>query len=118
MTKINDLIFRMKIVLQAVEGETGFANLDPASKNILFYVGQSAVSGQRLNVTDVANNQSFGSPATVHGRIARLLADDWLQSTVDPEDGRGRILSLGAKTVGAFNRMSSNLKSFLIRTTA
>lgn len=115
MAKINDLIFKMKIVLQAVEGETGFGGLDATSKDILFYVGQSDVSGEKINVTDIANNPRFGSPATVHGRISRLLAEGWLQSNVDPEDGRARVLSLNAPSVTAFNRMSSNLKSFLAR---
>lgn len=110
---MNDLIFRSRIVLQAVEGETGFSSLDPTSREILFYVGQSGISGEKINVTDLSGNPRFGSPATIHGRITRLVQDGWLVSTVDPHDGRGRVLTLGSPSVTAFNRMSANLKSFL-----
>lgn len=116
MPKTDDLIFRVRSLIRAFEGEEGLAELDHTSQDILMYIGQAEVAGNNVRASDIASNPSFGSPAKIYGRLSKLAEGGWIKLVSDPKDGRVKLLVPSNQTRGAFNRMSASLKSYL-RTT-
>lgn len=111
--ELRDFIFRVKQVISAVEGTTGFDALDPTSKDILEFVGRAELEGRGLFVADVIRHRAFGSVANVHGRLSSLVGAGWLALEPDPSDGRRKRVVLTPTTRSAFNRISSRLETAL-----
>ena len=109
MAKAENLIFRMQNLLDAIEADTGIATLDPTSKDILKFVGRAEIDQAEVNVSDIAGNIKFGSPAKIMGRLAKLERDGWLRAVVDPADGRAKLITLSQRSRKAFGKMSDGL---------
>jgi hypothetical protein len=105
--KLDDTIFRIRAVLRAIEGEEGLHEFDATSREILLFIGQAFAAGQTLRATDIASNPTFGSPAKIYGRLAKLTDSGWIKSVNDSQDGRVRLIIPTSQAQSAFNRMSS-----------
>jgi DNA-binding MarR family transcriptional regulator len=115
MTRKRDLIHRLHNLLDAIEARTGFDELDPTSKELLKHIGRSHSNGQRPSITEIALNRRFGSAATVFSRLSKLEKSGWLRMLENPDDGRSRLVFLSSKSQNAFDRMSAEVKSFLVK---
>lgn len=107
MVNKSKMIFPMYNLLEAIENDTGFGGLDHSSRDMLVYVGSQLLEGKRINVSDLARNTKFGSPAKIYGRIALLESEGWLKIVSDPLDGRARLVSLSAKAHRTFEAKSA-----------
>lgn len=112
MSELNDFVFRMKSVMRAVEMDSGAGGLDALSWEILNRVGDAQTAEETLIVGDIIGNDTFGSPATAHGRLKKLTKQGWLKLVDDPQDGRRKILRLSDKSVRMFNKMSTSVLRF------
>lgn len=99
-------IFQLTRVLRSLEQESGFAELDMVCKSILTFIGEREEEGRRVRPTCVVNAGQFGTAPTVYSRLTALIQGGWLESTVDPLDGRARLLSSSQKARTMFKRMS------------
>lgn len=118
MSELNDFVFRMRGVIKAVENDVGASSLDYLSLSILNRVGDAHLVGETLIVGDIIGNEAFGSPATAHGRLKKLVKQGWLKLIDDPEDGRRKILRLSDKSVRMFNKMSAGILKLAQKTRA
>lgn len=110
---MEDAFLRIKAILKAIESDEGLDGLDSVSRDLLNYILQKHSESQILRVTDLTANLSFGSPATVYGRLARLQTDGWIKTTTPADDGRVKIVVPSNKALGSLGRMSVALNRAL-----
>ena len=111
---MEDAFLRIKAILKAIENDEGLDDLDPISRDLLNYILQKNSEGQTLRVTDLTANLSFGSPATVYGRLAKITDSGWIKTTTPADDGRVKIVVPTSKALGSLGRMSIALTKALV----
>lgn len=93
------------------EQESGFSELNHASREMLVEIGMAAeIHGKPVHVTDLTRSERHGTLPTVVKRISDLAADGWIVKTESPEDGRAKILSLSPKSESMFRKMSKTVR--------
>lgn len=110
---MQDAFLRIKAILKAIESDEGLNDLDVVSRDLLNYVLQKHSESQVLRVTDLTANLSFGSPATIYGRLAKLQDGGRIKTTTPVDDGRVKIVVPTSKALGSLGRMSIALQRAL-----
>lgn len=101
---------RVKAILRAIEGDEGLNAFDSVSRELLNFVLHKHSQSQSLRVTDITSNLSFGSPATIYGRLAKLSESGWIKTIASPEDGRVKIVVPTTQALNSLSRMSDALQ--------
>ncbi|WP_244847791.1 winged helix-turn-helix domain-containing protein [Caballeronia sp. SL2Y3] len=102
MTRPADIYLRF---LQFAEALRGLPALDPLEERILEFVARMSQQKARLSVRDMMAQSQFGSPATLHARIASMREKGWIVLT-DTEDARRKQIELTPGALRHFDRLA------------
>lgn len=103
-------IFAVNRIIRAIEEEGGLAEIDFVSKCILYFIGDRDEAGQKVTPANLINCKDFGTAPTVYVRLSKLSATGWIDSGIDPLDGRSKLLKLTRKSRRLFLKMSKRLR--------
>lgn len=111
---LKNTLFALTNILDAAEGSSILAKLDPESRAILKFVGASTRAGQEVCIKDITHNpQLHGSPATLVKRIQGLCQAGWLLQGTSEVHHRRITLTLSAHAKRELNTVSSIIETHL-----
>ena len=109
MVELNDFVFRAVATMRSHASDVGAAQLDFLSREILYRIAEAHLADEPIIVGDIISNDIFGSPATAHGRLKKLVKNEWIQLIDDKSDGRRKLLRLTDKSIRMYNKISMSL---------
>jgi len=83
--------------------------LDCIEEQILDCIYLTSTKGEALSVGDVLLLVQFGSQATLHGRLKKLVAKGYIQLHGDRGDGRRKSVHITTKAERHYQRLSEFL---------
>ncbi len=101
--------FRFLRLSAAVEDLHAHEELDANHKALFEVVALHWSQGQPLSVRDTIGQTSLGSPATLHKRLQRLIAMDFLKSEALDTDRRTKFVSPSEKGMDYVHRLGDHL---------
>ena len=99
MKSSTELLLRIHRLLNSLGGPAPLrrSTLDSVSREILLHVSKAEQDGERLKISDVRFDPSYGSPVTALKRLNVLIDAGWITLTADLTDSRAQRLELSTK---------------------
>ncbi len=100
----------LKTAIAETEKQHGIHSLDFVSREILHFIASANLLNKKVRVTDIHNENLFGSAPTIYSRLNRLVASGWIERKEDDNDGRTILLQITSRTRDRFKKMSKALE--------
>ncbi len=102
----------LRTLLDNLDSETEFGNLDPFSQRALEWIAIRNQSDDPLYVQEIVMKSQIASPATVHKVISNLERAGMISITTDTEDTRRRVVKITARADKLFSQLSKVVEAW------
>lgn len=99
----------LKATIAAAESRHGLHEIDPTTREMLLAIASANLSARKIRVSDIKNEQTYGTLPTVLARLQKLVEAGWIERKTDPKDGRVVLLQITSKAKLTFNKISKTL---------
>jgi DNA-binding MarR family transcriptional regulator len=99
----------LKDTIAEAERKHGVHKIDPTSRELLQTIASANLSSTKIRVSDIKNEQVFGTLPTVLTRLQKLVEAGWIERKEDAEDGRVVLLQVTATAKSIFKKISKAL---------
>lgn len=100
---------QLKDAIAQAERRHGVHDIDPTSRELLQTIASANLSSTKIRVSDIKNEQVFGTLPTVLTRLQKLVEAGWIERKEDAEDGRVVLLQVTSKAKSIFRKISKTL---------
>lgn len=100
---------QFKEAIATAEKVHGLYEVDPSTREILQAIASANVSDKEIRVSDIKNQEVFGTLPTVLTRLQKLVEAGWIERKEDTEDGRVVLLQITPKAKSIFKKISKAL---------
>lgn len=100
---------QLKEAMAKAEKQYGLYEVDPSAREMLQTIASANLSNTKIRVSDIKNEQVYGTLPTVLTRLRKLVEAGWIEKMADTEDGRVVLLELTSKAKSVFKKISKAL---------
>ena len=100
---------QLKESIVNAEKEHGLCEIDPSTREILQAIASANLSDKKIRVSDIKNEDIYGTLPTVITRLQKLVEAGWIERKEDPEDARVVLLQITSKATLIFKKISKAL---------